>query len=83
MTKITNFLDLFALIIQLSGSILMFYNSPDNFPDASFSYGRNPDYETPKRKNKLVKRGFGILGIGFLVAIVSLILKDFFITSCI
>lgn len=81
MEKIINILDVLALLVQLIGSGFIYYNSPENIPVGSpIGFGET-DFKTPKKRNKALKTGFLILSIGFVIAIVSLVLKDFFIPT--
>jgi hypothetical protein len=72
---LTNCLDLAALLIQITGTIIMFLNAPKNEPKGSFIYASNPDYEAPKRRERRTKRGFLLLAIGFAIQLISLIVK--------
>lgn len=76
MGRVTNILDLLALIIQIMATIIMFFNSPSNKPEGSFIYSGNPDFTTPKRKNRWLKNGFLILCLGFILQLISLIIKQ-------
>jgi hypothetical protein len=73
---IATILDFAALIVQVTGSFIMFNNSPINKSDGLLA----DDFDdTPiiTRKNKRLRNGFLILAIGFLLAFISLILKTF------
>jgi hypothetical protein len=77
MKTATNILDFIALIIQLLGTYIMFKNSPDNKPEGVVylrQFGE-VDFKKPKKKNLWLNNGFFILGLGFAVALISLILK--------
>ncbi len=60
---------------------MLYRNSPINEPKGTFVYGSNSDYETPKKKNKLSKRGFGVIMFGFVIQLLSLIYKTIFLNS--
>jgi hypothetical protein len=79
MDTLTIIIDFTSLSIQLIGTWIMFKNSPDNKPEGVvFLKGWGDiDYDEPKRKNKKFKNGFLILGIGFILAFISLLLKTF------
>ena len=80
MIVIINILDFIALSIQLIGIWIMFKNSPDNKPDGVIYLKKwgETDLKEPKTKNLRLKEGFLILGIGFIIAFISLILKTIF-----
>ena len=77
MTILVTILDFTALIVQLIGSGIMYKNSPENKSDGFFIYSSGPDYKTPKKKNEKFKWGFFVLGLGFFLALISLLLKTF------
>ncbi len=70
-----NFLDFIAVLIQLTGTVVMFLGSPNNKPFGAFVGKSDPDYETPRRKNTIMKIGLAVLGLGFIVQIISLCIK--------
>jgi hypothetical protein len=72
---LTNLLDLLALLIQITGTVIMFFNAPKNKPEGTFIRASNPDYETPKKRERRIKWGFFLLAIGFAIQLVSLIIK--------
>lgn len=76
MKSIENSIDLIALIIQIIATIQMFFNSPINKPNATFSFP-SVDFETPKRRNKRLRLGFLFLCIGFILQMISLIIKNY------
>jgi len=71
----TNILDLCALLIQITGTVIMFFNVPKNEPKGSFIGASNPDYNTPKKRERQTKWGFLLLAIGFGVQLLSVIIK--------
>jgi hypothetical protein len=76
MKSLINILDILALVIQLTGSIIMFRNSPINRVTGT-QLGGDYDKELPKLKNYKLKVGFLLLAVGIFISIVSLLLKDF------
>jgi hypothetical protein len=70
-------LDILALVIQLSGAIMMFLNSPNN---TSSIDPLLDDYEEEAqpiedKKNKRLKQGFLLLLIGILITLISTVIK--------
>jgi hypothetical protein len=72
-------LDLIALLIQLVGAIVMYYNSPQNRATGTQSGG---DYNNEKAamKNRMLSWGFLLLAVGIALSIILLIVRDFFLT---
>ena len=77
-TIISTILSFVALFVQIAGAYIMYKNSPDNKSNVaqSTSFG-NADYDTPKRRNRRIKTGFGILAIGFIIQMISMIVQLF------
>ncbi len=73
--SLTNCLDILALLIQIFGTVFMFWNSPDNKVEGGFIFAGNPDLDIPKKRNRKLQRGFQILCLGFIVQFFSLLLK--------
>jgi len=72
---LTNLLDLLALLIQITGTVIMFLNAPKNEPKGTFVYAGNSDYETPKKRERRTKWGFFLLAVGFAIQLISLLIK--------
>jgi hypothetical protein len=68
-------LDILALIIQIMATAFMFFNSPVNVAEGGWISATNPDMETPRKKNKNLKRGFLFLCLGFCIQLISLIIS--------
>jgi hypothetical protein len=68
-------LDFSAVIIQIIAAAIMFRYGAPNVPFGAFVGKNNPDYETPKKRQRWLKYGFGILLIGFVLQLTSLIIK--------
>ncbi len=74
-SKIITLIDFTALTLQIVATLIMFSNSPINKPFGAFVGASNPDYETPRRKQIWLKRGLGILCLGFFFQLISLIMR--------
>lgn len=72
---LNSLMDLLALIIQIWGTTIMFLNAAKNKPNGSFIIADNPDYVTPNKRERRLRWGFLLLGIGFLIQFISLIMK--------
>ena len=76
MDTLTKILDLLALIIQLFGAALMYFNSPINRMPWGPTFYDAPKLEKKiEQNNKNLKNGFAMLAIGIFIAIVSALLK--------
>jgi hypothetical protein len=53
----------------------MFFNAPKNEPKGSFISSSNPDYETPRKRERRIKWGFFLLAVGFGIQLLSLIIR--------
>jgi len=69
-------LDILALLVQLVGAFIMYKNSPNN-TETNASFFDDYDQVKPieEKKNENLKRGFLLLVIGILIALISTILK--------
>ena len=76
MNTFTTLLDFISLAIQIVGSWIMYKNSPDNIPSGLIF--AKVDTLQPQFKNMMVKRGFFLLGVGFVLTFLSMMLKSIF-----
>lgn len=74
MIRITNWVDVIALIIQIVGTMLMAINAPKNKPMGTFA-GLGVDYKTPLKRENYIRMGLIVLCVGFILQLVSLIIK--------
>ncbi|HEY4063879.1 MAG TPA: hypothetical protein VGM30_18355 [Puia sp.] len=72
---LTNLLEFAALVIQVIGTVIMFFNAPKNEPKGAFIGTLNPDYETPRKREHHTKWGFFLLAMGFGIQLLSLVIK--------
>jgi hypothetical protein len=70
-----NLLDLAALVIQVIGTVIMFFNAPKNEPKGSFIGSSDPDCETPRKRERRIKWGLFLLAVGFGIQLLSLIIR--------
>eukprot|EP01037_Dinobryon_pediforme_P007924 gene7924-7993_t len=76
MEKLTNILDVSALIVQFTGALFMYRNSPANEMPWGTTFQDTVTPKRLKRKNKRLSLGFFILTVGIGIALLSLIIKD-------
>ncbi|HEY5325961.1 MAG TPA: hypothetical protein VIJ27_03090 [Mucilaginibacter sp.] len=74
-------LDIITLAIQFFGAYLMYKNSPENQPKLPTMLGGDYDVITYKVQNRRLKNGFLILSFGILLSLISLIIKDLFVST--
>lgn len=79
MTFLVKILDILALIIQFSGALIMYMNSPENSITTAREFGDTVYERAVKNKNWWLNKGFLILSIGIFVAILSLVLRDIYL----
>ena len=65
-------IDIAALIIQIIGTLVMYFNTPNNrVPIYMF------DETIPEKKNRNLRIGLIILCCGFILQLISLVLKTY------
>lgn len=73
--KIQYLLDLIALLIQITASVIVYLNSPVNKPMGLFM-SNNVDMKTPELRNRKLRFGFLLLCVGFCIQLLSSITKN-------